>query len=109
MITTSSTKNDTIKTVLICKGNQIPLNAFTQKYIANVVMAVAKSFGDISNFVTVHIDENFAGIYSNGNKIVIEREFAKQLVQNTVKGLLSPLKGIFWDQEITITINMGDA
>lgn len=101
-----SIENNTVKTVLICKGNQIQLNAFTQRYIGNVVVAIAKSLGDISNLVTVQIDENFAGIYADGKKIVIEREFAKQLLQSTVRGLLSPLNGVFWDQEITITVSM---
>ncbi|TAN46062.1 MAG: hypothetical protein EPN22_00330 [Nitrospirae bacterium] len=108
MISQPSVKSDKFKTALICKGNRIELNSFTQKYIGNVVMAIAGSFGNISNLVTVHIDENFTGIYSDGKKIVIEKEFARQLLQSTVKGLLSPLNGVFWEQEITITVSMND-
>ena len=33
----------------------------------------------------------------------IRKDFAKQLVKNTVKGMLSPLKGVFWFREISIT------
>ncbi len=93
-----------LKTSLLVNNNIVPLNDFTQKYITNVLYAAAISFGVDSNTVTVCVDSDEFHIYTEKGEIDIsKKDFARQLIESTVKGILSPLKGIFWLQKITIT------
>ncbi|MDI6744355.1 MAG: hypothetical protein QMD07_03145 [Thermodesulfovibrionales bacterium] len=83
-------------------NNIVPLNDFTQNYIASVLCAIAHTFGDDSRNVTMHIEPEEFHIYTENGELDIKKVFAKGLVESTVKGILSPLKGVFWSQNITI-------
>ncbi|MFZ5997216.1 MAG: hypothetical protein ACOYW7_06975 [Nitrospirota bacterium] len=92
-----------LRTCLTVNSVAVPLNDFTQNYIANVLSAVVRSFGVDSTRVTVSIDgETLHILTEDGGIDLAERDFAKQLVINTLKGVLSPLKGVFWLQKIDI-------
>lgn len=93
-----------MKTSLSVNDNIIPLNEFTQNYIANILCGIARSFGIDSDAVTVRVDAEGFHVHTVSGEIDIsKKEFAKQLIESTVKGMLSPLKGVFWMQNITIT------
>lgn len=97
-----------LKTSLMVNNHVIPLNDFMQGYIANILCAIANSFGISPNSVTVCVDSEDFHIYTEKGEIDIsKRDFVKQLIESTVKGMLSPLKGIFWLQKITITASTG--
>jgi len=80
------------------------LNSFTQRYIANMIIGIARSFGDLSQEIAVYINDDDLRVESSRGQLNIEKEFAKELIQSTIKGMLSPLKGIFWRQKIKITV-----
>lgn len=95
-----------LKTSLMVNNYVIPLNDFVQGYVANILFAIAKSFGISPNSVTVCVDSEDFHVYTDKGEIDIsKKDFARQLIESTVKGMLSPLKGIFWLQKITITSN----
>jgi len=84
-------------------NNIVPLNDFTQNYIASVLCAIAHSLGDDSRNVTMRIEPEEIHIYTEKGELDIKKDFAKGLIESTVKGILSPLKGVCWSQNITIT------
>jgi len=92
-----------LKTTLHVNNSSVQLNAFTQVYIGNALRAIAKSLGVDTGKVTVHIGPEGLQIFSADQEIALRKDFAKQLTENTVKGMLSPLKGVFWTENITIT------
>ena len=91
-----------MKTSLMVNNNIVPLNDFTQNYIASVLCAIAQTFGDDSRNVTMHIEPEEIHIYTENGELDIKKDFAKGLIESTVKGILSPLKGVFWSQNIVI-------
>jgi hypothetical protein len=92
-----------LKTVLHVNNSSLQLNDFTQVYIGNALRAIAKSLGMDSDNVTVHIGTEGLQIYLADEEIALRKDFARQLIENTIKGMLSPLKGVFWTENITIT------
>lgn len=93
-----------LKTSLLVNNNIVPLNDFTQAYIANILCAIVHSFGIDSDTVTVCVDAEGFHIHTDEGEIDIsKKDFARQLIESTVKGMLSPMKGVFWMQNITIT------
>ncbi len=95
-----------LKTSLMVNDYVVPLNDFMQDYIANILCAIANSFGMSPNSVTVCVDSEDFHVYTEKGEIDIsKKDFARQLIESTVKGMLSPLKGIFWLQKITISAN----
>ncbi|GAB4413253.1 MAG: hypothetical protein OHK0032_09340 [Thermodesulfovibrionales bacterium] len=94
-----------MKTSLMVNNNIVPLNDFTQNYIAGVLCAIAHTLGDDSKKVTMRIEPEEIHIYTENGELDIKKDFAKGLIESTVKGILSPLKGVFWSQNITIAVN----
>lgn len=96
-----------MKTSLSVNNNIIPLNEFTQNYIANVLCGVVRSFGIDPDTIMVCVDAEGFRVYTDKGAIdVSKKDFARQLIESTIKGTLSPLKGIFWMQNIVITSNI---
>ncbi len=97
-------KEDTIfwKTGLLVNDYVIPLNRFTQNYIGNILRAIAHSLGHDGREFSLYIDGEEVRIYSDNGEIPIVRPFARDILTSTIKGVLSPLKGIFWLQRISI-------
>jgi len=91
-------------TRLLCNDQEIELNGFTQRYIANIIIGIARSFGDSSQDIAAYIDDDELRFDSSRGQLNIEKDFAKELIQSTIKGMLSPLRGIFWDQKIKIIV-----
>lgn len=88
---------------LLVNNTAIPLDNFTRDYIANVLRAIAYSLRIDSTDVTICIKPNELHIYTEKGEVGLIKDFAKQLIENTIKGMLSPLKGVFWLKIITIT------
>lgn len=53
-----------LKTSLMVNNYVVPLNDFVQGYIANILCAIAKSFGISTNSVTVCVDSDEFHIYT---------------------------------------------
>ena len=94
-----------MKTSLTVNNNIVPLNDFTQNYIVSILCAIEHTFGDDSRTVTMRIEHEEFHIYTENGELDIKKDFAKMLIESTVKGILSPLKGAFWSQNITIAVN----
>lgn len=94
-----------LKTNIIVNGNEVFLNEFTQNYIGNVLSGIVLSFGYTSDVITAQVDEAGLKLYTEKGEIPLIKEFSKSFVESTIKGMLSPLKGIFWLQNIIITVS----
>lgn len=98
-----------MKTSLSINNNSIPLNEFTQSHISNVLYGIVRSFGIYPETIMVCVDAKGFRVYTDKGEIDIsKKDFAKQLIESTIKGALSPLKGIFWMQNIVITSNISE-
>lgn len=91
-----------MKTSLLVNDSIVPLNEFIQNYMGNVLRGIVLSLGYDSRDITVYIDEAELRIYTEKGEIPLLKDFTRLLVESTIKGVLSPLKGIFWLQRITI-------
>jgi len=93
-----------LKTDVIVNDTIVLLNEFTRNYIGNVLRSIVASLGHSSKDVAVHIDGNGLCIYTEEGELPLLKDFARMLVESTVKGLVSPLRGVFWLQSLTVTI-----
>lgn len=91
-----------LKTDVIVNDTIVPLNEFTQNYIGNVLRSIVASLGHSSKDVAVHIDNTGLSIYTEAGELPLLKDFARLLVESTVKGLISPLKGVFWLQNLSV-------
>lgn len=91
-----------MKTVLLVNDYIVPLNEFIQNYIGNVLRGIVLSLGYDSKDITVHVDHEGLRILTENGEIPIVKDFAKSLIESTIKGVLSPLNGVFWLERITI-------
>ena len=91
-----------MKASLSVNNAEIPLNDFTQNYIANVLCAIAHSLGADSRIVTISIEQKDLHVYTESGEVEITKDFTRQMIENTIKGMLSPLKGVFWLRTITL-------
>lgn len=93
-----------MKTALLVNNNIVPLNDFTQAYVGNILYAIAGSLGSDAKNVIMRIEPNGIHVFAGDDELVINRDFAKQLIESTIRGTLSPLKGVFWHPNITISV-----
>lgn len=80
----------------------VPLNKFTQTYIGNVLRGICLSLGTDCREITLFIDGDNMKIHTDNGDVPVIRNFARDIITSTIKGVLSPLKGIFWLQRISI-------
>jgi len=92
-----------LKTELLVNDMVIPLNDFTQQYIGNILRGIALSLGCAGEKVSIDFDSNGLNIYSGDNDIQIRKAFPGAIIISTVKGMLSPLKGVVWADKVMIT------
>lgn len=92
-------------TTLHVNDNVMFLNDFTPGYIGNVLYAIVRFLGNDFKNVTVCIESDEIHIYTENGEVNIDRDNVSMLIENTIRGMLSPLKGVLWLQKITITSN----
>jgi len=92
-----------MQTTLLVNDQVIPLNEFTQNYLGNVIRGIVLSLGQDAKDVHLHIDEAGLRIYTETGEVPLVKDFARLLIESTIKGMLSPLKGIFWLGRITVS------
>ncbi len=95
-------KQHKLKTNLVVNDTVIPLNQFTSDYIGNVLKAISSSLGYDAKKVCLYITPDGLQLYADERLVPIRKEFVRLIVESTVKGALSPLKGIFWLERISI-------
>jgi len=91
-----------LRTSLVVNDQVIPLNEFTQTYIGNILRAITKSLGYESSKVHFFIESGDIKLFADDQMVPIKKEFVTLLVESTIKGVLSPLKGLFWLERISI-------
>ncbi|RMG02610.1 MAG: hypothetical protein D6726_07225 [Nitrospirae bacterium] len=92
-----------MKTTLFVNDMVIPLNDFTQQYIGKILVGIAESLGYTGQRINLYIEPSDLNLFTDDTQVPIRKEFVRLLIESTIKGVLSPLKGIFWLQRITIT------
>jgi hypothetical protein len=93
-----------LKTRILADDTIIPLNEFAQLYIGNIMRATVASLGHSGKKISLMVEDQRLNIFADGTSVPIEGRFERDLVESTVKGTLSPLKGIVWfDKVIIIT------
>lgn len=94
-----------MQTILLVLVNDqvIPLNDFTQKYLGNVIRGIVLALGQDPQEIRLYIDDSGLRIYTEAGEVPLLREFPKIIIESTIKGVLSPLKGIFWFGKISLS------
>lgn len=92
-----------LKTQLLVNDMVIPLNDFTQQYIGNILRGIATSLGCSGKKISMNIDAEGLNLYSEYSDVQIRKDFDRALVESTVKGMLSPLRGVVWVDKVSIT------
>ncbi len=92
-----------LKTTLFVNDMVVPLNEFTQQYIGKVLAGIADSLGYNGRRINLYIEPAGLTLFADDNEIPIRKDFVRLLIESTIKGVLSPLKGIFWLERITIS------
>jgi len=91
-----------LKTTLVVNDTVIPLNHFTEQYIGNILKSISSSLGFDAKKVNIYIEPEELRIYADDRKIPIRKDFVRLIVESTIRGVLSPMKGIFWLERISI-------
>jgi hypothetical protein len=82
----------------------IPLNDFSELYVGSILRGIATSLGCCGKKISINIDPEGLNLYSDDLDVQVKKEeFACIIVESTIKGMLSPLKGVVWPEKITIT------
>lgn len=81
----------------------IPLNDFNQAFLGNVLRGMALSLGNNNNDVGFNIDVNELTLYSDDINMKINDEPTRLMILSTVRGMLSPIKGVVWLEKVTLT------
>jgi len=108
-----------LKTLLRVNDQVIFLTPFVQKYIAGVLCGILKSLGEhphcnLKTFggelkvLTVCIEPGDLRIYIEDRHVYLKKDFTRQLVEKTIKGMLSALVGVFSGTHIIIHVNCED-
>lgn len=92
-----------LKTRILADDTVIPLNDFAQRYIGNILRATVASFGRSGEKIYLKVEDQKLDLLADGISVPIKDGFESELVERTVKGTLSSLKGIAWLDKIIIT------
>lgn len=72
----------------------IPLNDFSQQYIGTVLRGIAFSLGCVGTNIGIDIDPKGMNLHSEDRDIQVSNDFPRVIVESTVRGMVSPLKGV---------------
>lgn len=97
----------TLKAELFVNDQFIPLNDFNQAYAGNILKGIAASLGYSGREFGFYFDSGELKIYSNGAEVEIKKDFVRLIVRNTIRGMLSSLKGVSSSPE-NITIKASE-
>lgn len=92
-----------MQTILLVNDQVIPLNDFTQKYLGNVIRGIVTALDQDSQEIRIYIDDSGLRIYTETGEVPLVKDFPKIIIESTIKGALSPLKGIFWFGRVSIS------
>ena len=92
-----------LKTQLLVNNMVVPLDDFTQQYIGNILRGISVSFGHGGKHVSIDINSTGLNLYSEDKDLHLENDFSQAIVESTIKGMLSPLRGVVWVENVVIT------
>lgn len=95
-------KADKVKTQLMVNETVVQLSEFAQLYVGSILRAIASSLGSSGNKITLDLDDQGLNLYSGDDSVPIGNDFASEIIESTVKGMLSGMKGVVWFEKITI-------
>lgn len=91
-----------LKTSVFVADSDIPLNRFTHVYVGNEVRGIVRALGQDAKDITININGADIKIFTEEGEVSLHKDFARKIVEGSLKGILSPLKGIDWNKQITI-------
>ena len=91
-----------MKTQVLVNNMVIPLDDFTQRYIGSVLRGIATSLGLPGSGISLELDPGGLNLFSEEANIPVTTEFARNIVESTIRGMLSPIEGVVWVERITI-------
>ena len=91
-----------MKTELHVNDKLIPLNPFNQDYLGNILRGIVISLGYSGKEFSLNFNSGELKIYSGDKEVEIRKDFVKLIVENTIKGMISSLKGVSSPKKITI-------
>ncbi|MDB4285373.1 hypothetical protein N9903_00500 [bacterium] len=91
-----------VKTRILADDTVIPLNDFAQLYMGNILRATVASLGHSGEKIYLKVENQRLDLYADGASVPIKDRFKRDLVESTVKGALSSLKGIVWFDKVII-------
>ncbi len=91
------------RTDLMVNDHVIPLNDFVQHYMGTVLFSVVSVLGSKCNEIAVVMNGiRDIEIYADNKVIELRKQFVRDIIGSTVKGFISPLKGVFLLDRIII-------
>jgi hypothetical protein len=99
--------SDTIKlqTLLLVNDFIIPLNDFTQQYIGNVMSGIVASLGFSSTRIVFSLNNDELKLFAGDKEVPVKKDFVRQIVTSTIKGVLSPLEGFHYINKLSLSIS----
>jgi hypothetical protein len=91
-----------LKTRLLANDTIIPLNDFAQLYMGNILRATVASLRYSGEKIYLKVEDQKLDLFADGINVPIEGRFHRDLVESTVKGMLSTTRGIAWFDKIII-------
>lgn len=83
----------------------IPLNDFAQTYIGNILKGIVTSLGQEAGNISVDIVPDGLNIYNGDSEVPVNKEYMRSIIEQTIKGMLKPINGVYWLNKVTITTN----
>ena len=91
-----------LKTELFVNEKPVPLNPFNQDYAGNILKGIVIALGYSGKEFSLSLDSEELKILSNGEDVEIRKDFVRLIIENTIKGMVSSLKGVSSPEKITI-------
>lgn len=91
-----------VKTQMLAADTIIPLDDFTQLYIGNILKATVTSLGHSGEKIRFKFENQTLEISADSTDVPINSELERNLVESTIKGMLSTLRGITWFGKVII-------
>ncbi len=91
------------RTDLMVNDYVVPLNNFIKNYIGAILFGIVSVLGATPQEVVIVMDEMRAiKIYADDKEIEVRKRFVRDIVGSTVRGIVSPLKGVFLLDKVII-------
>lgn len=91
-----------VKTELYVNDKFISLNPFNQDYVGNILKGIVIALGGSGKKFSLSLDSEELKVLLDGEDVEIRKDFVRLIIENTVKGMVSSLKGASSPEKIMI-------